>query len=476
MAASSFLAFATIEQLSPLLAKKKVSPVELTELYLSRIERLNPQLDAFLTVTRDEALSRARAAERELVRGRCRGPLHGVPVALKDNVWTRGVRTTAGSAILRDFVPREDATVVRRLRRAGAVLLGKTNMHEFAYGVTNDNPHFGPTRNPWASERITGGSSGGSAAAVAAGLCAGAVGSDTGGSIRIPAALCGIVGLKPTFGRVSVHGVVPLAPSFDHVGPLARSTADVAILLDALAGRDPLDPSSIARPRENFLAGAARKSRNLRVGLPLEYFWERIDPEVRRLAEAAVRSLIGRGGSIEEISLPGLASAIESLNTMATAEARAVHEEAGYFPGRAAEYGEDVRKRLELGGDVRAVNYLKAREGIRRSKLEFAAALEHVDAIAAPTVAIAAPAIGAENVRVGDAEESVRSALLRLTRPGNLTGLPAISLPCGFTRQGLPVGLQLIGRAFDEAALLSVARRYELEHDWSRQHPQLAAG
>src|SRR6202049_4037435 len=238
--------FATIEELSALLAKRKVSPVELTEHFLRRIEGYNSQLNAYLTVTAEHALVAARRAEKELPRRRGSSssrPLLGIPITLKDNIWTRGIRTTAGSKVLRDFIPAEDATVVRRLARAGAIFLGKTNLHEFAYGITSNNAHYGPVRNPWALDRIPGGSSGGSAAAIAAGLCVASVGTDTGGSIRIPAAMCGIVGLKPTFGRVSVFGAVPLAPTFDHVGPLGRSVADAAILLGLIAGRDALDPT-----------------------------------------------------------------------------------------------------------------------------------------------------------------------------------------------------------------------------------------
>jgi aspartyl-tRNA(Asn)/glutamyl-tRNA(Gln) amidotransferase subunit A len=471
---ASGLALATIEELAPLLAKKKISPVELAQLYLSRIERLNPQLNAFLTVMAEQALAEARLAERELLRGRRRGPLHGIPVALKDNIWTLGVRTTAGSAILRDFVPTADATVVGRLRRAGAVLLGKTNLHEFAYGATNENPHFGSTHNPWASARMTGGSSGGSAAAVSAGLCAAAIGSDTGGSIRVPAAFCGIVGLKPTFGRVSVYGVVPLAATFDHVGPLARSAADAALVLGAISGRDPLDPTSVSRPVEDFFAEVKARRRKLRLGWPKEHMWERIHPDVQRLVEAAAKKLVRGGGSIEVISLPTLPEAVEAANAMSIAEARAFHEEAGYFPAHADEYGEDVRKRLELADGVRAADYLKGREIIRRAKAEFASALERVDAIVSPTVPMVAPVIGSQSVRVGGAEEPMRTAQLRLTRPGNLTGLPAVSVPCGFTSEGLPVGMQLIGRAFEEGALLGIARRYEQETDWASRHPGMA--
>jgi len=321
MSIEDTLAFATIAELAPLLARKKISPVELVELHLARIAQLQPKLNAFLTLTAELALAQARAAERELLRGRCRGPLHGIPLAIKDNIWIRGVRTTAGSTILGNFVPAEDATVIRRLRRAGAVLLGKTNLNEFAYGITGENAHYGPARNPWALDRIPGGSSAGSAAAIAAGLCVASIGTDTGGSLRVPAAMCGIVGFKPTFGRVSVHGTMPLAPSFDHVGPLARSVGDAALLLSELAGRDPRDPRS-AGPRENFAQGVLRSPRKPRLGLPQEYFWEQLDPAVRALTEAAVRSLVQEGARAEPVSLPGASATVQPSNEIALAEAR----------------------------------------------------------------------------------------------------------------------------------------------------------
>jgi len=455
------LVFASIEQLAPLLRRKKLSPVELVRVLLTRIERLNPHLNAFLTVTAEQALEDAGKAEAEIRRRRWRGPLHGIPVSLKDNIRTRGVRTTAGSKIMSDFIPDEDAEIVRRLRRAGAIVLGKTNLHEFAYGVTTNNPHFGPTRNPWDATRIPGGSSGGSAAAVAAGLCFASVGSDTGGSIRIPAALCGIVGLKPTFGLVSCQGVLPLAPSLDHAGPLARTVADAASLLAALAGRD---GSKTSRPEK----------RRLWLGWPREYFWEKLDDEVRGLAEAAARSFERDGASIEEVSLPHLSESVEPSTHVALAEARHFHESAGYFPARAADYSEEVRRCVEVGGEIRAADYLRALEVRKQVRADFDAALEHVDAILAPTVPVAAPRIGEERVPVGAEEEPVRGALLRLNRPANFTGLPAISVPCGFTRAGLPIGLQLIGRAFDEANLLRIARAYEQSHRWSTRRPALA--
>jgi aspartyl-tRNA(Asn)/glutamyl-tRNA(Gln) amidotransferase subunit A len=472
---ASDLAFATIEELAPLLAKKKISPVELVEAYLSRIERLNSRFNAFITVTAEQALADARTAERELARGKRRGALHGIPIALKDNIYTKDIRTTMGSAILRDFVPQEDATIVRKLRKAGAIIFGKANLHEFAYGATNENPHYGTTHNPWAHERITGGSSGGSTAAVCAGLCVAAVGTDTGGSIRLPAALCGIVGLKPTFGRVSVHGVFPLAPTLDHVGPLTRSVADAAIMLGALAGRDPLDPTTAAKPTEDFLRTGKGKRRKIRLGMPKEHMWERIHPDVQRLVEAAASSLARNGGILEQISLPNLSAAVDAANLMSIAEATTVHEQAGHFPARAAEYGEDVGKRLGMGRDIQAVDYLKARATVEQSKKEFAAALEQVDAIVAPTVAVTAPKVGTETVRIGSTEEPMRAAMLRLTRPGNLTGLPNVTVPCGFTREGLPVGMQLIGPAFAEADLLAIARTYEQENDWAARHPPSAA-
>lgn len=483
------LAFTSIERVASLVQERKLSPVELTQIMLARIERINPQLNAYLTVTAEQALEQARQAEKEICapRGRAhyRGPLHGIPISLKDNIWTRGVRTTAGSKILRDFVPDEDAFVVTCLRRAGAIILGKTNLHEFAYGVTTDNPHYGPTRNPWDTSRIPGGSSGGPAAAVAAGLCCASIGTDTGGSIRIPAALCGIVGFKPSYGRVSSFGVVPLATSLDHTGPLARCVADAAILLRAIAGRDLLDETTIPGPVPDFVRGlrasltrpgrpSGKQRARLRLGRPREYYWEKLDDEVRQVVEAAVEDFERIGATIEEVSLPHLYDADEPATCIALAEARAFHQSAGWFPARAADYGEDVRKRLELGAQIRAIDYLHAASVRLQVQSDFARAFVRVDAIVAPTVPVAAPVIGEQKVSIREGEESVRSALLRLNRPANFTGLPAISVPCGFTATGLPVGLQLIGRRFDEASLLRIAHAYERAHDWHTRRPPLS--
>jgi aspartyl-tRNA(Asn)/glutamyl-tRNA(Gln) amidotransferase subunit A len=478
------LAFATIEAIAPLIRKKKISPVELTELMLRRIERLNPRLNAFITVTAELAMKQARKAEAEISaprsRARYRGPLHGIPISLKDNFYTPGIRTTAGSKILEDFVPPAHGGPDYCLRQAGAILLGKTNMHEFAYGVTSNNPHYGAVHNPWDLERIPGGSSGGSAAALAAGLSYASLGTDTGGSIRIPAALCGIVGLKPNFGRVSTEGVVPLSRSLDHVGPMARSVVDVALVLRALVGDNDQagtlqkvpapftikDPSEVRRgPR-----------RPCRLAIPKNYFYDDLDEEVRAIVQEAARSFERLGAKIYEVSMPNLDRADAASTNIALAEARAYHQAQGWYPARAADYGEDVRKRLEWGGEVRAVDYLLPGETHLNLGLEFLSTYKPgklVDAHLVPTVPFAAPRIGEEKVMVGGKEVSVRGGLIRLNRPANFFRMPAISIPCGFTRSGLPVGLQIIGRQWDDANVLRLAQRYQQHHDWHLRRPPL---
>ncbi|HEV3220469.1 MAG TPA: amidase [Candidatus Acidoferrales bacterium] len=479
--AADDLAFASIEELAVLLARRKISPVELVTLFLRRIERHNPALNAFLTITRASAFADAKVSEKLLLRRRSRGPLEGIPIAIKDNLYTQGVRTTAGAKFLRDFIPQFDATTIARLRSAGAILLGKTNLHEFAYGITTGNPHFGATHNPWDLERIPGGSSGGSAAAISAGLCAASIGTDTGGSIRIPASLCGIFGIKPSFGRVSCYGSVPLAPSLDHVGPLTRSAADAALLLGAISGADPHDTSTLAQPNlKPFLSVSAISSRlrshftkkhPLRLGWSKDYFFDAVDPEVVFAMDAAARSFEGLGAVIEEVSLPHIREGDAPSTAIALAEATHVHEAAGWFPAHASDYGEDVRKRLELGRDVRAADYLAALDARKRVRADFEGALERVDAILAPATPIAAPRIGENVVLFGSTEETIRSALIRTNRPANLTCLPALSTPCGWTQSGLPVGLQLIGKQWGEERLLTIARLFEQAHPEYRRRP-----
>ncbi|MDE3108753.1 MAG: amidase [Acidobacteriota bacterium] len=464
------LAFLSIEEAARLLRRREVSPMELVEAALQRIDRANSRVNAFLTVLAEPALRQARAAERELRRGRASSLLHGIPIALKDNFYTRGIRTTAGSKILADLIPKTNSDAAERLSSAGAILLGKTNMHEFAYGITSENPHYGPVHNPWALERISGGSSGGSAAAVAAGMCFAATGTDTGGSIRVPASLCGVVGLKPTYGLVSVAGTVPLAPGFDHVGPLARSVTDACIVLEAIAGTYPKGV-----PRLDHRALRKNRSRRIRIGWPREYYFERIDPDVRRVVERAAQTLAkALNARVAEVPLSGLQEGVEAATNVIVAEASYYHETQGYFPARAAEYGDDVRGHLEWGAKLRAVDYMRGLEKKREVEAAFDAAFESADAIVAPSTPIAAAKIGDTAVRVaGKRESSVRAELLRMTRPVNVSGHPAVSIPCGFTPAGLPVGLQLIGPKWGEAKLLAIALAYEDATDWRALHPEL---
>ena len=461
------VAFASIEEIGRLFRKRELSPVEVTKLMLARIERLNPKLNAYLTVTDELALAQAKKAENELYapRGRKghrdRGPLHGIPISLKDNIYTKDIRTTAGSKILKEFVPQRDALIVSQLKEAGAIILGKTNLHEFAYGVTTNNPHFGPTRNPWDLARIPGGSSGGSAAAVAAGLCYGGIGTDTGGSIRIPAALCGIVGLKPTFGRVSVADVVPLSPRLDCVGPLARSAADAALLLD---------PIFVRGEKEAALRGATRSKssllRGFRVGVPKDFFLKIVSVEVEYAFDSTLRALRKLGAILKAVSIPLLQETEDAGNQIAWAEATHYHQHTGWFPARAADYGEDVRTRLELGAKVAASTYLQALEQHEAFVGGFHAAMvdAKLDALVVPTTPISAPLIGEETTAICGTNHPTRALLLRNNRPANLGGLPAISAPCGTSPDGLPIGLQLIGCVTDESILLRIAHAFELAH------------
>src|SRR5580692_9665938 len=471
------LAFASIEEIARLFRRRKLSPVELTELILARIDQLNPKLNAYITVTSELALAQAKKAETELFapRGRKghrdRGPLHGIPISLKDNIYTAGIRTTAGSKILQDFIQLHDAPLVTQLLEAGAVLLGKTNMHEFAYGVTSNNPHYGPVHNPWDLARISGGSSGGSAAAVAAGLCYGSIGTDTGGSIRIPACLCGIVGLKPTLGRVSVEGVIPLSPLLDCVGPLARTVCDTAVLLEAILPPVKGEPSLGSRRKHSA------KPLRFTLGVPREFFFDVISNEIRFLFEEALRSLRAQKARIKEVSLSVLDETKYAGNQIAWAEATHYHQQSGFFPARSAEYGDDVRTRLVLGTQVPATVYLTALEMREKfiQQLHQVMADAGVDALAVPTTPITAPLIDQEAIRIGDKDHSTRALLLRTNRPANLAGVPAISVPCGFIPAGLPVGLQLIGAVAREHLLLQIAQAFERAHPDQRR-PPLASG
>jgi aspartyl-tRNA(Asn)/glutamyl-tRNA(Gln) amidotransferase subunit A len=466
----SDLAFLSISALAERLRRREVSPVEITRVYLDRIHRLDPHLRAFITVTADQALADAETATRAIVGGRYLGPLHGVPLALKDLFYTAGVRTTAGSRILADFVPSEDATAVARLRAAGAIFLGKTNMEEFAYGATSINPHYGACRNPWDPERIPGGSSGGSASAVAAGLCAASLGSDSGGSIRQPAALCGLVGLKPTYGRVSRYGVVPLSWSQDHVGPMARSVRDAALLLQVIAGEDARDPSCSSAPVPGYTNRLDEGISGFRLAIPRDFFFERVDGTIDAAVRAAARVLTDQGASLDEVPFPEAAHAATAGAAILFAEASAYHED--WLRTRPEQYGEPVRARLRVGSLLLATDYLKAQRA-RGVLVQRATALfDRVDALLMPAVPLAAPGQDQTIIRWPDGtEEDIRGATLRLTRPFNLLGLPAVSVPCGFTTEGLPIGLQIVARPFAETTVLRVARAYEAATSWHTRRP-----
>jgi aspartyl-tRNA(Asn)/glutamyl-tRNA(Gln) amidotransferase subunit A len=453
-----------------LIRQRAISPVDVTRSALERIERVDPRLRAFITVTRDTALEAARVAEHEILHGTYRGPLHGMPLGLKDVIATRGVRTTSGSKLFADSVPDHDAAVTERLRAAGAVLVGKNNMHELAMGSTTDNPYFGTCRNPWNLEHVPGGSSGGSGAAVAAGLCFGAIGSDTGGSVRSPASQCGVVGLKPTFGLVSRHGVFPVSASLDHVGPLARTVADTALILQAIVGHDPRDPGSCRTAEDvDYAAELDRPIAGLRVGIPRDDYFDRLGDDVRALVHAAVREIAALGASMVEVGWPSIEQAPAAVRTIMSVEAARAHRP--WLRSRAEDYSPDVRRRIELGVDVDPSEHAAAQRVRGVLQREFGDLMTRVDALVTATNPVAAPRIGQERIELGGESRPLMDVMPRLGLPHNLTGCPAVSVPCGFTSAGVPVGLQIVGRAFEEPTILRLARAYEQATPWHRRRP-----
>jgi aspartyl-tRNA(Asn)/glutamyl-tRNA(Gln) amidotransferase subunit A len=448
----------TIREAADALRARRVSAIELADAANARIGRLNSKLNAFITVTGEQAMEEARQADAELAAGRNRGPLHGIPVAVKDLFLTRGVRTTCGSRIYADFVPAIDAAVVERLRAAGAVMLGKLNMHEMAYGITSANPHYGPVRNPWNPQYSPGGSSGGSGAAVAAQLVYAAMGSDTGGSIRIPAAFCGVVGLKPTYGRVSRYGALPLAYSLDHMGPLARSVRDAAMVLNAIAGYDRRDPTSSRHPVVDFIPDDGCSIRRLRIGFPENFYFDHLDAGV----ESSVRGVFARAQSLGALVAPVRVPDIAALNTVGRviqlAEAAAVAEP--HLEHR-EKFGPDVLALFDQGRLLPATDYIHAQRLRRKLSREFNQLWSEVDCLIAPTTPNTAPRVGDATVRLGGRDEDVRLTTTRLVRGINVLGLPALSIPCGLGASGLPIGIQIIGPAWEEALILRVGAALE---------------
>jgi aspartyl-tRNA(Asn)/glutamyl-tRNA(Gln) amidotransferase subunit A len=467
------LCFLGIKRLADLLGTGEISPVELTRACLDRIEAHDARINSFINVFRDEALALARAAEQEIFKGAYRGPLHGIPFGLKDLFMVQGQPLTLGSRLFQENMAARDSTVALRLRQAGAILLGKQNMNPLAYGPFAAEPgyDFGHTFNPWDVSRITGGSSGGSAAAVAAGFCPFSVGSDTGGSVRIPATWCGIVAMKPTYGRISRHGVQALAWSLDHPGPLTRRVEDCALVLQALSGRDALDPSSAGKSVPSFADVLNRDIKGLRIGLPIEYWQLPADPEVKYWAEKAVKVLENLGAETVELSWPMLAYAENTSNIILLAEASSAYEQLVKERGR--EMWPALRLRLEAGLLVSAADYLRAQKARTLLMAETGRLFEKADLLVGPAMPVTASRPGQAVVQAGDRELGVVRAMTQYNEVFNLTGHPALSLPCGFSESGLPMGLQLVGRPFEEALVLQAAQAFEAATGFWKQGPEL---
>lgn len=463
----------TIIEAAEALRRRAVSSVELTLDCLARIEKWNPELRAFITVTADLALEQARAADAELASGLDRGPLHGIPIAHKDLFCTRGILTIGGSKTFADFVPEFDATVVARLRNAGAVMVGKTNLHEHAYGITSENPYYGAVRNPWDPERSPGGSSGGSAVAVATGMALGATGTDTGGSIRVPSSWCGITGLKPTFGRVSKYGVLPLGYTLDHMGPMAQTVRDTALLFEAMAGHDPKDPGSVDRPLPRCLPPDGEPSlHGIRIGLPRNFFFERIEKEVDAAVYFMGYTAEDLGAELHRVRVPDGEQLNALAHTTLLVEAAAVHEP--YLRKKPSSYSAGIRTLLDMGRLIPAVDYVQAQRLRRRILGVFLDILKKVDVLLVPATPMTAPLIGQKEVEICGQAEDTRLAATRLLRGINLLGLPVLSLPAGFSPAGLPIGCQLIGRPWDEPLLLRIGAALEARTGFVRRPPRFA--
>ncbi len=452
----------SIAEAGRLIRSRDLSPVDLVRAYLRRIARLDRRLNAFITLTDEPALSRAQELETELANGSWRGPLHGIPIAVKDNIDTAGALTTAASAVFADRIPNEDAQVVTQLKEGGAIILGKLNMHEFAFGATSAVTHFGPVHNPWNLDRIPGGSSGGSGAAVAARLCAGALGTDTGGSIRIPAAHCGIVGFKPTYGLASMRGIVPLSVSLDHVGPMCRTVGDAAVMLQALVGYDPRDIASIRLDVPNYSSALQSRTSRLRLGVPRAPFYEEVDAEILDAVTGALSVLNELTASTQEVVLPP-----RPETTPTFVEAYEYHSD--YLDDKRELYGTITLERILRGSDVPATDYAELLYQLKLGRKAIARVFDEVDLLITPTVAQLPVTI--ETALESYAE--VTPALIRNTMPFNSYGIPSISIPCGFSRDGLPIGLQISGRALGEIDVLALAHAYEQATDWHERKPPL---
>jgi aspartyl-tRNA(Asn)/glutamyl-tRNA(Gln) amidotransferase subunit A len=454
--------------LSKLIASRKISSLEVVDATIERIQELNPKLNAFITILDESARREAKHADSLIKQGKYLGPLHGIPISFKDLIYIKGVRSTSGSKILTDFVPDYDSTITRKLRRAGAIIVGTNNLHEFASGITGINPHYGPSKNPWDIARMSGGSSGGSAVAVSSSMSLASIGTDTSGSIRVPSSLCGIFGLKPTYGRVSKYGVMPLAPSIDHVGPLARSAWDIAAVLQVIAGYDKLDPSSVKVPVPDYLKEISSSSermndndgnniRKFKIGVPKQFFFDMIEPKVMEIFREFVNRLQGYGiTTASNVNVEETDKIFDTWRSIRLAESTAIHSK--WMVSRRQEYGEDVIKMLERGQEITAVKYIDALHKWRQEiKDAFLKAMSEYDALLVPTTIIPAPFLDQKEVNIEGKTMEVYSCLSKLTTVFDITGLPTLNIPAGLVDSNLPVGVQLVGRPFDEARILKIA-------------------
>ena len=458
----------TIRDLSTAISSGDISPLDLIEATLERISRLNPELNAFITVLEKSARQDAKSAELLIKQGKYKGPLHGIPVCLKDLIYMKGVRSTSGSKILSDFVPDYDSTVVKKLKDAGAIIVGMNNTHEFACGITNINPHYGSSKNPWDISRMSGGSSGGSAVAVSAGMAPVSIGTDTSGSIRVPSSFCGLFGLKPTYGRVSKYGVQELAPSIDHIGPIARSAWDIAAVLQTISGYDELDSSTVDIPVPNYINVLSEKqeikrSDSFKVGIPVQFFFDIIDSKVMNVFDKFLDKLHACGISTEPVDVQKTDRIIDTWQAIRLGESAAVHKE--WIESRRGDYGENVIVMLERGMEITAVEYINAHKMRKEIRTAFLETMKDYDALLVPTTIISAPKLDQTMVNINEKEAmEVYQALSRLTTVFDITGLPAMNVPAGFIeeeKKKLPIGVQLVGKPFNEEMLLRISHNYD---------------
>lgn len=453
-----------IHQVSKKIKNGEISPVELIKSLFTRIDEVDSTLNTYITINHEQVLREAKEIEKEIKQGNYKGPLHGIPIGVKDNIYTKGIKTTMGSEIYKDFIPEDDAFVIDILKRGGAIIIGKHNTHQFTYGPTGDRSHAGPVRNPYDIKKMSGGSSSGSAASVAAYLCYGALGTDTSGSVRIPASFCGIVGMKPTFGSISSSGVYPLSWTLDHVGPMTRSVTDNALLLNATVAHDTKDPKSIKRDHEDYTRLLGKKIQGKKIGIPTTFYYEGVQEEIISAIEKVINVFVKLGAQITHVNLPHIERILEAQRVILRTEAYATHEEnLREYPDL---WDKEVKERLLTALDTKGFEYAKALQNREFAKQEFNHILKECDILITPTMSIMPPEVGGRYATNSQSDEDhIRWTITKLTSPTNLNGFPSLTIPCDFSKQGLPIGVQLIGKEFDEASLYQFG--YALEQELS---------